>query len=438
MFSGVTVALPTMGAELRAGATELGLVETLFLAGSLALMLPMGRLADAGDKRSLYKLGLLGFGVSSILLGLLSWTPAILLLRALQGVLSAMFATTGPAILAEIVPPERRGRAFGSSIGAAYLGLTLGPIGAGFLVDLWGWRLVFLFGGGLLVAGAILIHALMGSSWRPLTGAVHGPSAAWWALAVSLAVAGSATLGEGLVGYLCLSGAALVGLLFVAVQLRASRPLVDLRMLRGQPVLSRALLVQMLLYMNAFASVFLISVFMQVTLGHSARTAGQVIAAGTVLMAIVAPLSGVLSDRYPPRWVSSAGVACVLATTVLASRLDATSSLVAVTVVLSVQGLGFALFSTPNMKVIMGAVPPEQTGMASALGATSRSIGMVGGMLVTGLLISLGIGHDPITAHPQMFLATMLRAYLVFSVAVGFALVVSLLGRDPRPAVTGT
>lgn len=430
MFSGVTVALPTMGVELGAGATELGLVETLFLAGSLALVLPMGRLADAGDKRSLYKLGLLGFGLSSILLGVLSWMPGILLLRALQGVLSAMFATTGPAILAEIVPPERRGRAFGASIGAAYLGLTLGPIGAGFLVDLWGWRMVFLFGGGLLVVGAVLIHAMMRSTWRSPGDAVHLPSAAVWGVGVSLAVAGSATLGDGLVGYLCLAASAVVVGLFVSMQLRTPRPLVDLAMLRGQPVLGRALTVQLLLYMNAFASVFLISVFMQVTLGHSARTAGQVIAAGTVLMAIVAPLSGVLSDRYRPRIVSSLGVACVLMTTVLASQLDGGSSLVAVTVVLSVQGLGFALFSTPNMKVIMGAVPPEAVGMASALGATSRSIGMVGGMLVTGLLISLGIGHDPITAHPELFLATMLRAYLVFSVAVGIALLISVLGRD--------
>ncbi|MCP5046777.1 MAG: MFS transporter [bacterium] len=143
MFSGVAVALPAMGTDLDAGATSLGLVETLYLAGSVAFLLPIGRLADASDKNTLYKFGLLSFGVSSILIGLLSSMPAILVIRFLQGVTSAIFSATGPAILADIVPAEQRGKAYGSSMGAIYTGLTLGPIVAGFLIDLWGWRASF-------------------------------------------------------------------------------------------------------------------------------------------------------------------------------------------------------------------------------------------------------------------------------------------------------
>ena len=107
MFSGVAIALPSMGTELNAGARALGLVETLFLAGSLAFLLPVGRLADAGDKRTLYKFGMLGFGMSSIAIAMLSSVPVILLVRFLQGISSAIFAATGPAILAEIVPDRK-------------------------------------------------------------------------------------------------------------------------------------------------------------------------------------------------------------------------------------------------------------------------------------------------------------------------------------------
>lgn len=428
MFSGVTVALPAMGLELSAGATATGLVETTFLAGTLALVLPMGRLADAADKRTLYKLGLLGFGLSSLLIGVLTSMPLILVIRVLQGMMSAIFASTGPAILAEIVPAERRGRAYGSSIGAAYLGLTLGPVMAGYLVDLAGWRTVFSFGGALLLVGAAIIHGLMPSGWKPLRrDVVHLPSALLWTAAVTLAVAGSATMREGLIAYACLGAAAIGVVVLWAWQLRLPRPLVDVGLLRGSPVLSRALVVQLLLYMCAFASIFMLSLFMQVTLGTSARTAGQVLALGTVLMAVVAPLSGILSDRRSPRAVAIAGVACVLITTLLAGQLDATASLLVVGVVVTVQGLGFALFSTPNMKMIMGGVEPASTGMASALSATSRSIGMVGGMLVTGLLISLSMGHEPFAAHPDRFLVTMLRTYGTFTVIAGLALVIAVL-----------
>jgi MFS family permease len=163
MFSGVAVALPDMAGELGAGATALSLVETLFLAANLAFLLPAGRLADASDKRSLYKFGLFIFGLSSCAIGLLSSITAILALRLIQGLASSILSATAAAILADIVPPHRRGRAFGGTMGAAYAGLTLGPICAGKLVEWWGWRAVFLLGSAILLAGFVLVQSLMSS-----------------------------------------------------------------------------------------------------------------------------------------------------------------------------------------------------------------------------------------------------------------------------------
>ena len=133
MISGVAVALPALGSDLAAGATALSLVETVFLAAAVALLLPAGRLADASDKATLYKLGMVTFALSSLLVGLVSSIPAILCLRFVQGITSAAVQAAGPAIIADAVPPERRGRAYGITIGAIYAGLTLGPICAGFL-----------------------------------------------------------------------------------------------------------------------------------------------------------------------------------------------------------------------------------------------------------------------------------------------------------------
>src|SRR5881394_524912 len=103
-------------AALHAGATALSLVETLFLAASVALLLPAGRLGDAADKVALFKIGMVAFALTSILTGFATSMPALLALRVVQGIASAAVQAAGPAIVADAVPPERRGKAFGITI----------------------------------------------------------------------------------------------------------------------------------------------------------------------------------------------------------------------------------------------------------------------------------------------------------------------------------
>ncbi len=433
MFAGVVVALPAMGDDLAAGATSLGLVETLFLAGSLSFLLPVGRLADASDKRTLFKLGLLSFSVTSLLIGLLSSVPVILCIRFLQGVTAAVCAATGPAILADIVPAERRGRAYGSMVGAVYAGLTLGPICAGLLIDVWGWRAVFLASAALLLAGYLLLRWMLPSKWRrPARSAVHLPSTVLVVAAVLCLVGGSAALRVGPAGYGLLAGGLALAALFVLLQRRLSRPLLDVGALMRQAVLRNALLVQMLIYMSAFSSIFMLSIYMQVSLGHPARLAGQVLASGSILMALASPVAGRLADRYPPGAVASFGVGGVLASVIIATALHQGSSLAIVVLVLAVQGLGFAFFSSPNMTTIMNSVSADTVSMASALGAKSRSLGMVSGMLIAAVLISLSIGNDPIAEHPARFIGIMVTAFTVLATLSAMALAVSLLARGRR------
>jgi MFS family permease len=429
MFSGVAVALPAVGTDLNAGAMSLGLIETLFLASQLAFLLPVGRFADASDKTTLYKLGLLGFGVASLVIGMPSSMPAILCIRFLQGITSAVFAATGPAILADIVPAAQRGRAYGSAVGAAYAGLALGPVVAGVLSDIWGWRAVFLVGAAPLLLGSLVVHCLLPSSWRRPAKSVHLPSTALVVVAVLCAVAGSAMVREGPVGYAYLLAGLMLATVFILWQRRLAQPLVDVEALIRHRVLRNALVVQLLLYLNAFCSIFMLSLYTQVSLGHSANMAGQVLAIGTVLMAVTAPVAGRLADRYRPHLIASFGVAWVLISALMATTLHARSSLMIVTVVLATQGVGFGFFSAPNITVIMSSVSADATSMASALGAMARHLGMLAGMLVTVVLIALHIGNDPIAQHPISFITTMVTAFCLLTVLTAVALGVCFLTR---------
>jgi len=427
MISGVAVALPALGADLNAGATALSLVETLFLAASVALLLPAGRLGDAADKVALYKLGMVAFAATTILCGLATSTPALLALRFAQGAASAAVQASGPAIIADAVPPERRGRAYGITIGAIYAGLTLGPICAGFLVGHWGWRAVFLVGGAVVLLLLVPVQFMLRASWRrPAPRAVHAPSTVLVTAAMLALVGGAATLREGTAGW----GAIALGLALLAafafLQRRLEAPLLNVGLLVKNRVLAFALLVQALLYCNAFGAVFLLSLYLQSVLGYDPDIAGEVLAVGTLLMAIIAPAAGALADRTRPGIIASCGVAVALAAAVLAAFLHAGSSLVAVALVLAIQGVGFAFFSSPNMAMVMNAVPRERSSLAAALSATARSLGMVSGMLIVGALVSVNLGHEPVGADPARYIATMRTAFWVLAAVTAVALAVSL------------
>ena len=188
----------------------------------------------------------------------MSSIAAILALRFVQGACSAAVQAAGPALIADAVPPERRGQAYGVMIGAVYAGLTLGPVCAGLLVDLWGWRAVFIAGGALVLLLAAPIHFLAPRGNRRLpVRAVHLPSSALLVVAMLALVGGAASLREGALGYAGVALGLALAAGFVLLQRRLEAPLLNVEVLLRNRVLGAALLVQALLYCNAFGTVFL-------------------------------------------------------------------------------------------------------------------------------------------------------------------------------------
>jgi hypothetical protein len=155
---------------------------------------------------------------------------------------------------------------------------------------------VVLVGAAPLLLGSLLVHCLPPSSWRRPAKSVDLPSAALVVVAVLCLVAGSTMVREGPLGYASLLGGLMLATVFVLWQRRFEQPLVDVEALIRHRALRNALVVQLLLYLNAFCSIFMLSLYMQVSLGHSANMAGRVLAIGTVWMAVTAPVAGRRTD----------------------------------------------------------------------------------------------------------------------------------------------
>ncbi|MBU2513500.1 MFS transporter [bacterium] len=417
MYSGVGITLPVIGQELQASGVQLGLIEIIYLGAASAFLLPVGQFADLTDRARIYKIGLVFYALTTLALGIVSSVPVFIALRFIQGCAGALIMATNMAILTDNVPSEKLGRAMGMNIGAVYLGLSAGPFIAGWITTQLGWRWVFYITFLPLMASFLLVQVILKSKWKRPTVQIDRLGTLTISTSVFLLIAGSAVLGKSVTGFFLLGAGMLVGGLFFVVEKRMSRPLIDFKSIRENSTLSVALVVQLLMYAGAFGVSFLFSIYLQVIKGLTPQAAGKVLMISPVVMALLSPVCGRLADKFSPKMLTSLGLAFSLVSTLAAVRVDGDTGLVYLMGVLVFQGLSFALFSSPNMTIIMNSVKPIQYGLASALSANMRSLGMVVSLLVVTIFISLFIGKHMINSDPSEFLNVMSFSFVFFSIS---------------------
>jgi MFS family permease len=433
MMSGTAVTLPPMADELGASGVALGLVQAIYMGTSASLVLTVGRLADATDKPAMFKLGLLVFAAVTFSIGFLPGIEEIIAARAVQGAAGSVLAATGLAIIMHIIPPEKRGRMIGLSIGSIYAGMASGPLIAGYITSHLGWRSVYILIAIPSALSCIAAYRMLESRWqRPnqeinlaASGAIFG--------ALMLLVFGSAAVGSSWVGLLMIAGGCAFGAAFFVIESRARVPLVDIRRIRANRPMSYALITQMLLYSSAMGTTFLLSLYLQAVRHYPAHTVGLLLVLSPALMALVAPVAGRLADIRLPRTIASLGLALAAASLLPALAIDSDTGLGYVLAILALQGVGFGLFSSPNMTIIMHSVALRDTGMASALASAMRTSGMVFGMLIINVAMSWYLGDAAVAQEPQAFVDSMVVSFAVFCVFAFVALVLAFRARAAQP-----
>jgi MFS family permease len=263
---------------------------------------------------------------------------------------------------------------------------------------------------------------------------VHWPSLALLAAAVCALVASTAVAQRASLAWASGLGGGLLLAAFVWLQLRIENPLLDLRELVHNRPVGQALLVQLLLYLNGYCSIFMLSLFLQVTKEMPSQRAGLVLAIGSLVMAVVAPFAGRLADRIRPQLVTACGVVAVVVSSLLGMQLRPSSGVLHVALVLIAQGIGFGLFSSPNLMIVMNSMHGQKSGLASALSSQSRGLGMFLGMAVTGAFVAMYFGAQPVAAAPLRLVDTLHGAYSVLLVTSLLALVVALARRKRADA----
>ncbi|RPI57558.1 MAG: MFS transporter, partial [Chloroflexi bacterium] len=377
MDSGTNVALPEISLQFGMDAVVLSWVRMAYLLAAAVFLVPFGKLADIYGRKRVYALGTGTFTLAALVTGLSTSTPILLGARVLQGLGSAMIFGTGMAILTSAFPPGERGRVLGINVAAVYLGASLGPSIGGVLTEQFGWRSIFAVP---VVLGVIALAFI----WRRLTGEWAEARGESFDLPGSLIYAVS--LVALMLGISRLPSPAAVGLVaagvmglgfFAAWEMRATVPVLDIRLLTSNRPFAFSNLAALINYSATAATAFLSSLYLRYIKGLDAQTAGLVLIAQPVIQAVFSPLAGKLSDRIEPRIVASAGMGLTALGLVLLVVISPATPLWAIILRLALLGFGFALFSSPNMNGIMGAVEKRLYGVASAMLATMRLMGQM-------------------------------------------------------------
>ena len=384
-------ALPTLSAKLDATTDQLQWMSAAYTLSLAGFMLPAGVLGDRFGRRRLLLVGLVTFGISSLIASQMTSANGLILMRVVMGASGAIVLPLVTSILPSMFAEDERQRAIGISGAGAFIGLPLGPLVAGWLLTHYAWGSIFLINAPVVVIAVIGVWFFVPESRDPnprrldwlgallemvgVTGLVYGiieePVHGWG----NVQVAGP------------IAGGALLIFAFIAWQFRARDPLVDLNLFRNR----RFALSTVAFTIVGFAMtgvLFVLSPYLQVVQHNDAQGTGVRLLPLIAAMMVGAISSDWLSKRAGAKVMVGGGMLGIAASMFLLSRAGADSGYGLVAIALALMGLAIAFTMIPALDAILAALPSGQTGAGSALTRAIQNVGASFGVAIMGSILN--------------------------------------------------
>ena len=427
MASALNIALPTVGSELAMDAISLSWISTSYLLISVMLVVPFGRIADIYGRKKIFSWGMIVYVVISVLLSTVNNGGMLIALRFIQGIGGAMVNSTYIALLTSAFPLNERGRVLGLNAASVYAGFSLGPFVGGLLTQYLGWRSIFWAAAimGLIVL-AILFWRMKGD-WVEARGEKFDTiGSVMYSLMIITIIYGFTRL-PGMLGIWLIVIGIIALVTFVIWEMRTPSPVLEINLFRKSRIFTLSCLAALINYGATYAVSFLLSLYLQYIKGFSPQSAGFILIIQPIVLVILSPIAGRLSDRLQPRIVASAGMLCSVIGLGLFVFLNAETAIVRIVAGLVLIGLGVAFFAPANINAGMSSIETKYYGVASATITTMRQLGMILSMGIVMLLFALHIGSVQITPeYYQEFLQSTDISFIIFAILSLFGVAASL------------
>jgi EmrB/QacA subfamily drug resistance transporter len=393
----VTMALPSIRLDLGATIEDLEWTVNAYTLSFAVLLLTGAALGDRFGRRRVFVIGLGTFTLASAAAALAPNVESLIAARAVQGVGGAIITPLTLTILSAAVPPNRRGLALGAWGGIGGLGVALGPVIGGAVVEGLSWQWIFWLNVPIGIVLAPLAARRLTESSGPdsrldlpglglvsvglfgiVLGLVRGNSMGWGSLEILASL---------------ILGAAFV-VAFVCWELRAQAPMLPMRFFRNR-TFAATNAASLFMFFGMFGSIFLLAQFLQTVQGYSPLSAGLRTLPWTAMPIFVAPIAGALSDRIGGRPLMAVGLAMqAIGLGWLATISSPTVPYGDLVPAFVVSGIGMALFFAPVANVVLSSVRREEEGKASGTNNAIRELGGVFGVAVLASVFSRYGGYE--------------------------------------------
>ena len=438
----VNVALPSIQEDLGASLSSLEWAVNAYTLSFGVLLVTGGRLGDIFGRRRMFLLGVTIFALSSATAGLAQDTAMLIVSRVVQGVGGALMMPATLSIVTNAFEPHERGKAIGTWAGVSALALAIGPVVGGLLTEHVSWRAIFYLNIPVAVGAiAATLFAVRESRDESVGREIDylGVGALTVGLtALVLALIQSNAWGWGsvaIIGLLVLSVVSLAA--FVVIERRVPAPVVELPLFASRNFVGTNL-VALIVTFAMLAQFFFVTLYIQDVLGYSPVETGLRFLPATLMIVLIAPLAGRLTDRIGPRWLIGAGLTIVSISLFWLTTIDTATTYGDIWPSFVLMGIGMALVMSPMSTAAMNAVAVEKAGVASGILSMNRMVGGTLGIAVIGAVFAAQApaGVEDPAAFVHAFSSAMWVATAV--TALGAALAIGLLRgraeRAPEPA----
>ncbi|HTW12995.1 MAG TPA: MFS transporter [Solirubrobacteraceae bacterium] len=430
----VNVALPSIQRDLHASLSALEWTVNAYTLTLAVLMITSGRLGDIFGRRRLFLIGVSTFGLASLVIGFSPDDAVLIAFRAVQGIGAACMMPASLAIITQAFPPHERGTAIGTWAGVSALALAIGPVLGGFLTQDVSWRAIFFINPPIaVIAVVVCLFAAHESRDETVAHRIDYPGITLLTLgltALVLALVEANSWGWGSTKTIGLLVAAVVLLPgFVITERRVRIPMLDFAFFRTRTS-AGVNMVAFIVSFAMFAQFFFLTLYMQNVMHLSPLSTGVRFLPTTVILVILGPIAGRLTDRIGPRPLMVVGLVLVAVAIYIDSHITVHSGYTLLLPGFILMGLGMGTVMSPMSTAAMNAVDRSKAGAAGGVLSMSRMVGSTFGVTVMGALVTTIGRHKLGTSLPQVPAAT--RDKIASALGLGAA----PAGHAPHQVVT--
>jgi len=427
----VNVALPVMSQKMHVSMGEIEWVITSFLITIVATILIFGRLGDIIGKTKVFKYGLVLFTVGSLLCGFTDSLIILVIARVIQGIGASATMATSQGIITHVFPPNERGRALGVIGTFVALGAMVGPPLGGIIVSAVSWKYIFLINVPIGIIVFIMTIKIFPKSGEAKNEKMDGKGAILFTVSM---IALFAAIGQGqIIGYnnpiiiVAFIVSIITFVLFIFVEKKLELPLLDLNIFKNS-LFSISIICAFIAFVAISASNIILPFYFQDAKNLSPAVTGLLMMVSPIVLAVVAPFSGYLSDKIGSLILTLFGLIFSSLGLLLIATLNVKSSLVFLMAFIVIMTIGNGMFQSPNTSLIMSTVSKDKLGIAGSINALVRNVGLVSGTTLATLLLYNRMSHkigyrviDYVNGRADVFMYGMRYVYL-------FAGIISAIG----------